>query len=86
MKSEKSEWFIKADDLFSAPTVDIKTEVAREIFEEIAKLISAKTHNYVLCGSRSHKAIDYGRQFTLRELNVDITELKNKYTKEGVGE
>jgi hypothetical protein len=69
----------------NAPTVDIKTEVAREIFAEIEKLISAKTHNYLLCGSRSQKSIEYGRQYTLRELNVEIAELKNKYIG-GVGE
>jgi hypothetical protein len=71
--------------IHKAPTVDIKTEVARQIFAEIEKLISAKTHSYVLCGSHSHKAIDYGRQCTLREINAELAELKNKYIG-GVGE
>ena len=54
-------------------------DAAKEIFAEIERLITAKTHNYVLCGSRSAKSIEYGRQYTLRELNVEIAELKNKY-------
>ena len=48
----------------NAPTVDIKTEVAREIFEEIF------TNCVDYCG--------YIEQ-------PKLAELKNKYTKEGVG-
>lgn len=92
LKEDFTERFIDVYDnavfeaiIEDAPTVDIKPEVAREIFEEIEKLISAKTHNYLLCGSRSQKSIEYGRQYTLRELNVEFAELKNKYIG-GVGE
>lgn len=54
------------------PTVDIKTEVAREIFAEIEKKkINIKDHT--------------GKMGDVVMLK-DITELKNKYTKEGVGE
>ena len=45
------------------PTVDIKTEVAREIFEDIETLLMMR--------------------MGVREV---LAELKNKYTKEGVGE
>ena len=55
-----------------APTIDIKTEVAREIFAEIEKLM--------LDGK-------IGNKYKAKVINPDkYAELKNKYTKEGVGE
>ena len=51
--------------IHKAPTVDIKTEVAREIFEEI-----------------DLKCVEVLGDFNFYRYN----ELKNKYTKEGVGE
>lgn len=59
--------------LDNAPTVDIKTEVAREIFAEIEKIIIL-THSFNENGA---------------VVKMDFEELKkirNKYTKEGVGE
>ena len=53
------------------PTVDIKTEVAREIFAEIDKI----TFRYLNDADYSDGDVAY-----------DLDELKNKYTKEGVGE
>lgn len=55
----------------SAPTVDIKTEVAREIFAEIEKI----TYRYLNCTI-----------YSMGEMIYDLNELKNKYTKEGVEE
>ena len=49
-------------------TVDIKTEVAKEIFAEI---------EYLIWEYDTHPA---------NELTEEIAKLKNKYTKEGVGE
>lgn len=51
--------------LAGTPTVDIKTEVAKEIFAEIDKLHIHVTNEF--------DAMNYEK-------------LKNKYTKEGVGE
>ena len=53
----------------NAPTVDIKTEVAREIFAEIKKVATINLHTGEI-------KITY----------PDYIKLKNKYTKEGVGE
>lgn len=55
------------------PTADIKTEVAREIFAEIEK-ISYLTHGF------NEQTV-----YIKTELEGYI-KLKNKYTKEGVGE
>lgn len=63
------------------PTVDIKTEVAREIFAEIYKTTSSVYNEYVRT-TRGIGAMDYA--FVIK-LDHAITELKNKYTKEGVG-
>ena len=53
------------------PTVDIKTEVAREIFEEIEKI-----------SLRYLNDADYSGG----DMIYDLNELKDKYTKEGVEE
>lgn len=70
-----SEFFIVSQcvrKVNDAPTVDIKTEVAREIFDKAIDMISL----------RYLDEDDY----TFGELIYDLNELKNKYTKEGVGE
>ena len=54
----------------SAPTVDIKTEVAREIFDKVIDMISFRYLNE--------------DDYTFGELIYGLNELKNKYTKEGV--
>lgn len=55
--------------IHKAPTVNIKTEVAREIFEEIEE--NSECYN------------DYGDYYIDHGI---FNFLKNKYTKEGVGE
>ena len=62
------------------PTVDIKTEVAREIFEEIEKVIGeSKFDEY------SKETNECIRTFYNGTMLVKfLAELKNKYTKEGV--
>ncbi len=65
-------WNSAVEHIENAPTVDIKTEVAREIFAEIEKLL--------LDGR-------IGGKYSVRCINpYKYAELKNKYTKEGVGE
>ena len=49
--------------------LDIKTEVAREIFAEIEKLIYRYLNDFDYSGG---------------DMIYDLNELKNKYTKEGV--
>ena len=55
----------------SAPTVDIKTEVAREIFDKVIDMISFRYLNE--------------DDYTFGELIYGLNALKNKYTKEGEG-
>jgi hypothetical protein len=57
-----------------APTIDIKTEVAREIFEEIEK-----AHDECIWIDITTR-IGYLQQ---TKFEHKLTELKNKYTKEG---
>jgi hypothetical protein len=73
MPFPKSEWFIKADDLFSAPTIDIKTEVAREIFAEIKQGLEELSNAY-------REKSDYsGVVHTIQARSIVIS-LENKYT------
>ncbi len=121
MPFPKSEWFIKADDLFDAPTADVvpksevenqkleiwrlkgeverlekenekltinmnayglaakriaeqKSEVVREIFEEIEKFLSSNQS-----GEFRGDSIEWFDYFDLH-LAEDIAELKKKYT------
>lgn len=68
--------------LHEQSTVDIKTEVAREIFAEIESLVSVKA-NTIICGMRTGKLDQRVRQLAMREILAELTELKKKYTKEG---
>lgn len=65
-----------------APTVDIKTEVAREIFEEIERNIQAKINSMPF--DEWEDGYFIGARGTLIRILHEITELKNKYTKGGV--
>lgn len=58
-------------DVKSTPTVDIKTEVAREIFAEIDIPLKRFMNEH---------------DYSLGNLIFDVAELKNKYIKDGVGE
>lgn len=64
-----------------APTIDIKTEVAREIFEEIERNIQAKINSMPF--DEWEDGYFIGARGTLIRILHEITELKNKYTKEG---
>ena len=66
---------------FENATVDIKTEVARQIFEEIDKRLD----ELMVIVSPNDGFITTFRK-TMEKVTVEIDELKNKYTKEGVGE
>ena len=68
-----------------APTVDIKTEVAREIFAEIEKYIQAELKTLSIF-DEDEDDFYTGERFGLKEIGKKLAELKNKYTKEGVGE
>ncbi len=79
------------EDIDNAPTVDIKTEVAREIFAEIEEEIqSALRNNYNVRSKRIEKhgtsdgfiSVVDGKILALRGIDDFIAELKNKYTKE----
>ncbi len=59
------------DMIKQEPTVDIKTEVAREIFAEIEKFIQSYCND---------------DNYTIGDMSFEVAVLKNKYTKEGVGE
>jgi hypothetical protein len=65
-----------------APIIDIKTEVAREIFEEIYKTTASVYNEYVRT-TGSVRGMNYAFVINLEHA---IAELENKYTKEGVGE
>ena len=79
-------------DVFAEiPTIDIdkqtliakaKTEVAREIFAEIYKTTASVYNEYVRT-TGSVRGMNYAFVINLEHA---IDELKNKYTKEGVGE
>lgn len=66
-----SNQFLTVMSLADVPTIDIKTEVAREIFEEIDIPLQRFMNE---------------RDYSIGCLIADVAELKNKYTKEGVGE
>ena len=62
-------WNSAIEHIENAPTVDINTEVSR-IFEEIEGLVEMTA---------------FESKWSERFFKDGITELKNKYTKEGVG-
>ena len=68
-----------------SPTVDIKTEVAREIFAEMEGTLKAATWLVKADFSSTVKEREL-KEKCCRDFLEYITELKNKYTKEGVGE
>lgn len=76
MPFPKSEWFIKADDLFSAPTADVvpRAEVAREIFEEIDKIIVSDEIDSDLKYDEY-----YGACVAIVRVDEKVAELKKKY-------
>ena len=81
-------WNSAVEHIENAPTVDIKTEVAREIFAEIKERISsleykAKTQRKII---RVEELKDQVNWVLHEVISNTITELENKYTKEGVGE
>lgn len=53
--------------LHEQPTVDIKTEVAREIFAEIEKFIQSYCND---------------DNYTIEDMSFEVAVLKNKYTKD----
>ena len=66
------------------PTVDIKTEVAREIFAEIEGL---KNRTKLSFNSKKLQDLEKPINSMIRDaIDLILLELKNKYTKEGVGE
>jgi hypothetical protein len=74
----------------NAPTVDIKTEVAREIFAEIEKQTSEELKDvddsYHRMRIKGRNATFYeGAKQSLESLSLYFAELKNKYIG-GVGE
>lgn len=82
-----SEFFVVAkcvDIVKYAPTVDIKTEVAREIFAEIETTIKGMLvlikFNYMSSVKEKELKIR-----CYQDVLEYVAELKNKYTKEGVG-
>ena len=91
----KSEWFIKADDLFSAPTADVVSrDEVRRIFEEIEEEIAAALEsNYRVYNEHLEKYGDKpnleflcmcnAKVNTLRGIEGFIEELKEKYSKGG---
>ena len=95
MPFPKSEWFIKADDLFSAPTADVVSrDEVRRIFEEIEEEIAAALEsNYRVYNEHLEKYGDKpnleflcmcnAKVNTLRGIEGFIEELKEKYSKGG---
>ena len=70
------------EEINKAPTVDIKTEVAREIFAEIEQIIQGKLKTLSLF-KEDEDDFYMGETHALEKL---LAELKNKYIKDGVGE
>ena len=66
-------WNSAIEHIENAPTVDIKTEVAKEIFAEIEDTLANKVSN----------GIQKRNQDWWLVIHI-INKLKNKYTKEGV--
>lgn len=64
------------------PAVDIKTEVAREIFAEIEQIIQGKLKTLSLF-KEDEDDFYMGETHALEKL---LAELQNKYIKDGVGE
>jgi hypothetical protein len=62
-----------------APTVDIKTEVAKEIFAEIEMHIQAELKTLSIF-DEDEDDFYTGEKFGLEEISKKIAELKNKYT------
>ena len=95
MPFPKSEWFIKADDLFSAPTADVvPRDEVRRIFEEIEEeIVAALDSNYkALRTYDDGRNNDYilelvgrikGKIDALRGIEAFVEDLKEKYTKGG---
>ena len=71
---------IAIKDVKHSPTVDIKTEVAREIFAEIEGIVQGKLKTLSLF-KEDEDDFYMGETHALENL---LAELKNKYTKEGV--
>ena len=66
------------------PAVDVtpRAEVAREIFEEIEKIVAAHYHSYkpTLDNSALVVAFNHSAKTSIATLKRDIAELKKKYT------
>ena len=64
-------------DIVRIDTADVvpKSEVAREIFEEIEKALDALDHRHMLCGNPK-------QSWGVRSAMTEIAEIKKKYTGE----